>query len=48
MRNLLSALADTIRWGEPWSFEDDDDVVIIDARTDEIPSTVTPGAVIAL
>ena len=48
MRKLLRDLADTIRWGEPWSFEDDDEIVILDARHDNTPKAVTPGAIIAL
>lgn len=48
MRRLLRELADTIRWDEPWSFEDDEEIVILDARNDVAPSVVTPGAIIAL
>lgn len=48
MRKLLRELADTIRWGEPWSFEDDEEIVILDARNEIAPNAVTPGAIIAL
>ena len=48
MRNMLRVLADTIRWAEPWSFEEDEEIVILDARNDSAPSAVTPGAIIAL
>lgn len=48
MRKLIRVLADTVRWAEPWSFEDDEEVVILDARSDGAPTAVTPGAIIAL
>ncbi|MFP5327106.1 MAG: hypothetical protein ACLGHT_06455 [Acidimicrobiia bacterium] len=47
MRDLFRDLADTIRWGEPWSFEEDDEFVILDVRNEEAPARVTPGAIIA-
>jgi hypothetical protein len=48
MRKLLRELADTIRWHEPWSFEEDDEIVILDARKDNLPTSVGPGSIIAL
>lgn len=48
MRKLFRQLADTIRWDEPWSFEDDEEIVILDARSEGAPGAVTPGAIIAL
>ena len=48
MRKLLRELAEAIRWDEPWSFEEDDEIVILDARHDKLSASVGPGSIIAL
>lgn len=48
MRKLLRELAEAIRWDEPWSFEEDDEIIILDARNESLPASMGPGSIIAL